>query len=130
MWFFPLLFFLMSPCLSFLALSTLIPVCAKLLQSCPTLCHPKDCSPPGSSVHGILQQEYWSGLPCPLQTFLPLSTLKTEIEEKKCYSGNLKGTRGRSFSFFWGTKKKRIPVFKRYLWTSTNFGRHSCSPKV
>ena len=25
------------------------------LQSCPTLCNPMDCSPPGSSVHGILQ---------------------------------------------------------------------------
>ena len=24
-------------------------------QSCPTLCYPRDCSPPGSSVHGILQ---------------------------------------------------------------------------
>jgi len=24
-------------------------------QSCPTLCNPTDCSPPGSSVHGILQ---------------------------------------------------------------------------
>ena len=24
--------------------------CAKLLQSCPTLCHPMDCSPPGFSV--------------------------------------------------------------------------------
>ena len=24
-------------------------------QSCLTLCHPLDCSPPGSSVHGILQ---------------------------------------------------------------------------
>ena len=30
-------------------------VCAKSLQSCPTLCDPVDCSPPGSSVHGILQ---------------------------------------------------------------------------
>ena len=27
-------------------------VCA---QSCPTLCNPLDCSPPGSSLHGILQ---------------------------------------------------------------------------
>ena len=27
---------------------------AKLLQSCPTLCDHMDCSPPGSSVHGIL----------------------------------------------------------------------------
>ena len=29
--------------------------CAKSLQLCPTLCVPIDCSPPGSSVHGILQ---------------------------------------------------------------------------
>ena len=27
-------------------------VCAKSLQSCPTLCDPMDCSPPDSSVHG------------------------------------------------------------------------------
>ena len=30
-------------------------VCAKLLQSCLTLCDAMDCSLPGSSVHGILQ---------------------------------------------------------------------------
>ena len=28
---------------------------AKLLQSCPTLCDPRDDSPPGSPVPGILQ---------------------------------------------------------------------------
>ena len=28
---------------------------AKSLQSCPTLCDPKDVSPPGSAVPGILQ---------------------------------------------------------------------------
>ena len=28
---------------------------AKSRQSCPTLCDPVDCSPPGSSVPGILQ---------------------------------------------------------------------------
>ena len=27
-------------------------VCAKLLQSCPSLCEPMDCGPSGSSVHG------------------------------------------------------------------------------
>ena len=36
-------------------------------QSCPTVCDPVDCSPPGSSVHGrnsgFSRQEYWSGLP-------------------------------------------------------------------
>ena len=30
-------------------------MCAKSFQSCLTLCNPMDCSPPGSSVHGILQ---------------------------------------------------------------------------
>ena len=30
-------------------------MCAKSLQSCPTLCTPMHCSSPGSSVHGILQ---------------------------------------------------------------------------
>ena len=28
---------------------------AKSLQSCSTLCDPKDCSLPGSSIHGIFQ---------------------------------------------------------------------------
>ena len=28
---------------------------AKSLQSCPTLCNPRDCSPPGSPIPGILQ---------------------------------------------------------------------------
>ena len=28
---------------------------AKLLQSCPTLCNPRDGSPPGSPIPGILQ---------------------------------------------------------------------------
>ena len=32
---------------------------------CPTLCDSMDYSPPGSSVHGLSQQEYWSGLPFP-----------------------------------------------------------------
>ena len=31
----------------------------------PTLCGPMDYSPPGSSVHGILRQEYWNRLTFP-----------------------------------------------------------------
>ena len=39
--------------------------CAKLLQSCPTLCNPMDCSPLGSSVHGTLQARIleWVAIP-------------------------------------------------------------------
>ena len=36
-----------------------------------TLCAPRDCSLSGSSVHGILWQEYWSRLPCPSPRDLP-----------------------------------------------------------
>ena len=34
-------------------------------QSCPILCDPMDCSPPGSSVHGILQERIlqWVAMP-------------------------------------------------------------------
>ena len=34
-------------------------------HSCPTLCHPMDYSPPGSSVHGILQARIleWVAMP-------------------------------------------------------------------
>ena len=35
----------------------------KSLQSCLTLCDPIVSRPPGSSVPGILREEYWSGLP-------------------------------------------------------------------
>ena len=42
---------------------------SEVAQLCPTLCDPMDCSPPGSSVHGILRQEYWSGLPFPSPGF-------------------------------------------------------------
>ena len=35
--------------------STCFCCCCLVAQSCPTLCDPMDCSPPGSSVHGILQ---------------------------------------------------------------------------
>ena len=36
-------------------------------QLCPTLCSPMDCSPPGSSVHGIFQAriQEWLSMPFP-----------------------------------------------------------------
>ena len=40
-------------------------VYAKLLQLCLILCDPVDCSPPGSTVHGILQARIleWVAIP-------------------------------------------------------------------
>ena len=40
-------------------------------QSCPTLCDPMDCRPPGSFLHWIPQAKYWSGFPCPPPGYLP-----------------------------------------------------------
>ena len=40
---------------------------AKLLQLCPTLSDPMDCSPPDSSVHGIFQAV---GCHCLVRAFL------------------------------------------------------------
>ena len=48
---------------------------ANSLQSCPTLRDPMDCSPPGSSVRGILQARL-SGLPCPPPRDLPNPGIK------------------------------------------------------
>ena len=44
---------------------------AQSLQPCPTLCYPMDGSPPGSSVHGLLQAGILSGLLCPPPGDLP-----------------------------------------------------------
>ena len=47
-------------------------VCVKLPQSCPILCNPMDCSPLGSSVHGILQARIleWVAMPSSRGSFL------------------------------------------------------------
>ena len=49
---------------------------AKSLQSCPTLCDPKDSSPPDSPSLGFSRQEHWSGLPFPS----PMHEMKHESE--------------------------------------------------
>ena len=40
-------------------------------QSCLTLCDLMNCSPPGSSIHGILQARIRSGLPSPSPRIFP-----------------------------------------------------------
>ena len=41
-------------------------VCARSVLS--TLCDPGDCSPPGSSVRGVLQMRIWEWVPLPSPT--------------------------------------------------------------
>ena len=42
-----------------------------MAQTCLNLCDPMDCSPPGSSVHGILQARILEWLPFPSPGDLP-----------------------------------------------------------
>ena len=44
---------------------------SEVVQPCPTLCDPVDCSPPGSPSRGFSRQEYWRGLPFPSPGDLP-----------------------------------------------------------
>ena len=52
---------------------TAFTVRAKSLQSWPTLCNPMDCSPPGCSVHGILQARIleWVAMPASKESSRP-----------------------------------------------------------
>ena len=38
---------------------------SEVIQSCPTLRNPMDCSLPGPPSMGFARQEYWSGVPFP-----------------------------------------------------------------
>ena len=52
-----------------------------VLQSCPTLCDPMDCSPPGSSVHGIFQARIveWVAIPFSIGSFQHSQTAISDI---------------------------------------------------
>ena len=61
-------------------LSLIIHACmhAKLLQLCPTMCRPMDCSLQGSSVHGILQARILEWVALPSSGDLPDPGIKPE----------------------------------------------------
>jgi len=55
---------------------------SEVTQWCPTLCDPVDCSPPGSSAHGIFQARVleWGAIAFSNNRF---KKLKIKIIEKK-----------------------------------------------
>jgi len=104
---------------------------AMLLQSCLTLFDSMDCSLLGSSVHGIPQQKYWSGLPC----LLPRDLLNPGIETVSLTSPALAGrffTKSASwkaispyflvhFLFFWNFNNSNARVYNVYPEVSETF---------
>ena len=66
-------------------------------QSCLTLCDPIDCSPPSSSVHGILQARIleWVAIP-----FSRVSSQPTDWTQVSCIAGR--------FFTIWATRKAHL----------------------
>ena len=59
-------------------------LCVLLPQPCPTLCDPMDCSPTGSSVHGILQARILEWVVIPFSRRSPLLRVQTHISYISC----------------------------------------------
>ena len=55
---------------------------SEVTQLCPTLSHPMDCSPPGSSLHGIFQARVLEWVPLPSHKW-DLTKLKSFFKEKE-----------------------------------------------
>ena len=92
----------------------------KVTQLCLTLCDPMDCSPPGSSVHGILQARIleWVAI-----SFSRGSSQPSDRTQVSCIadfdSGNLYFFLGRLHSTYWcfmlWKKDARIPTFPGHV---------------
>ena len=61
---------------------------SEVAQSCPTLCDPMDCSPPGSSVHGILQTRLleWVAISFSKGSFLPRDRTQVSHIAGRCFN--------------------------------------------
>ena len=61
---------------------------SEVAQSCPTLSNPMDCSPPGSSIHGILQARVleWGAIAFSMSEPLVLGYLS--FEPSQTYGGS------------------------------------------
>ena len=74
---------------------------SEVAQSCPTLCNPVDCSPPGSSVHEILQARILESVAISLSRGSSQPRDRTQVS---CIAG-LRFT-------LWATKEANFTVFK------------------
>ena len=76
----------------------------EVTQSCPTLCDPVDCSPPGSSIHGILQARI---LECVAISFSRGSSQPRDRTQVSCIAG-------RCFNL-WATREAPLYSIENYI---------------
>ena len=83
---------------------------SEVAQSYPTLCDPVDCSPPGSSVHGILQARIleWVSISFSRGSSLPRDRTQVSCIAGRCF--NLWTTREAQYHII--NKQKNLSVCK------------------
>ena len=87
--------------------------CVLVAQSCPTLCDPMDCSPPGSFVHGILQARIVAWVTIPFSRGSSRPTDQTHISCVSCIAGG--------FFTVWATREAQWASWGKdnwEMWTS------------
>ena len=82
---------------------------SEVTQSCPTLCDPMDCSPPGSSFHGIFQARVleWGAISFSRGSSRPRDRTRVSWIPGRCF--NLWATRETSF------KRRHVIKFHLYI---------------
>ena len=90
---------------------------SEVSQSCRTLCDPMDCSPPGSSVHGILQARVleWVAIP-----FSKGSSQPSNQTQVSCIAGGF-------FTFCSREALGGVPLFPYLAVINTHCARHLAS---
>ena len=92
---------------------------AQSLQSCSTLCNPMDLSPPGSTVHGILQVRILEGVAVPSSQGSSRPRDWTHVSYVFPIAGRLLTC--------WATWEARILTSPSGIWTQM-LGNHSNTP--
>ena len=107
----------------------------KLLQSCLTLCNLMDCSPPGSSVHGILQARIleWGAMPSSRGVTWPrdgnrisyISWIGRQFLYHQCHLGSPEAQVQhlvRELGFHMSCSAAKLKEFKLYLGQKLEYG--------
>ena len=97
-----------------------------LTQSCPTHCDPINCSPSGSSVHGIFQARTWSGLPFP-QVYIYIRGRGTGTTLKINYTSKKKKNKNKQKKSFKGAESQGRIEYHYFTHTKGGplWGHHS-----